>query len=225
MDTSKVKWVEAADNPWGVRVLDVRQVTLGMLSSSRDPLCATNAVSYGQDDGTGFIGQTPPNQRTIDTNLRFRRDRLLADGALFIPNTMEHKWAIYFHQGRILFIRSWLRAVVAKATVDQSGDEVPSAFGFSGFHALQYTALSGSPRERSMRGAILAAGRLVNKPLGSSNESKLRSSGTSELNMAGKQPKRKDRQGVDKMGRSPLHYAAPEGDHYDVSQFFTDLPN
>ena len=124
MDTSNVKWVEAADNPWGVRVLDVRQVTLGLISTSKDPMCAHNAGSYGQDDGTGFAGQRPAIQRTVQTGLCFRKDRLLADGALFIPRTMEHKWAIYFHQGRILFIRSWLRTVVATAEVEQSGEEV-----------------------------------------------------------------------------------------------------
>ena len=95
-----------------------------MLSVTRDPQCATNAISYGQDDGTGFIDRTPPVQRTVTTDLRFRRDQLLADGALFIPTEMEHKWAIYFHRGRILFIRSWLRTVCATANVEQSGDEV-----------------------------------------------------------------------------------------------------
>ena len=52
-------WIEAADNPWGVRVLDVRPVTLTMLSTSADPRCASNAVSFGQDDGTSFIGEDP----------------------------------------------------------------------------------------------------------------------------------------------------------------------
>ena len=54
--TPELTWKDSADNPWGVPLLDVRPVTLGTLSFSADPLCASNAISFGQDDGTGFIG-------------------------------------------------------------------------------------------------------------------------------------------------------------------------
>ena len=37
---------------------------------------------------------------------------------------MEHKWAIYFHKGQFLFLRSWLRQVYVIAESEQSGDEV-----------------------------------------------------------------------------------------------------
>src|SRR5262249_15916758 len=42
----QVRWLAPADNPWGVPVLDVRPVTLGMLSTSRDQQCALNAMSF-----------------------------------------------------------------------------------------------------------------------------------------------------------------------------------
>ena len=38
--------IEAADTPWGVPVLDVRAVTENMISTSADPQCAANALSY-----------------------------------------------------------------------------------------------------------------------------------------------------------------------------------
>jgi hypothetical protein len=31
-------WIEAADNPWGVRLLDVRPITLGLLSTSQEDM-------------------------------------------------------------------------------------------------------------------------------------------------------------------------------------------
>lgn len=40
----KVNWIEAANNPWRVRVLDVRPVTLTILSTSTSHQCAANAV-------------------------------------------------------------------------------------------------------------------------------------------------------------------------------------
>ena len=119
-----VRWVAAADNPWGVPVLDVRPVTLQMLAFSEDPKCAQNAGSFGQDDGTSFIGIEPAGPGSIPVGLRFPIDRILADGALFVPSQMEHKWAIYFHRGHMIFIRSWLRKVQVVARIETEGDYI-----------------------------------------------------------------------------------------------------
>lgn len=122
--TPSLSWIEAADSPWGVRVLDVRPVTLGMRSSSADPQCALNAVSFGQDDGSDFIGAAPSGPRVAGASLRFPIDRMLVDGALFIPRDMEHKWALFYHRGEIICVRSWLRKVQVVAHVEQRGDHV-----------------------------------------------------------------------------------------------------
>ena len=130
-DLPKIPWVRAADNPWGVDVLDVRPITLTMLSTSKDPTCAANAVSYGQDDGTGFIGQEPPTARRIDAGLRFPIDRILADGVLFAPRQMEHKWALFHHGGSILCVRSWLRQVrlIARTRAIEDAVEITEVQG------------------------------------------------------------------------------------------------
>jgi len=119
-----ISWVEAADSPWGVRMLDVRPVTQTMLSTSSDPQCAANAVSFGQDDGTGFIGKEPPVTRSVAANLRFPIDRLLAEGVLFFPREMEQKWALFYHRREIICVRSWLRQVQAIARVEEYQDHV-----------------------------------------------------------------------------------------------------
>lgn len=121
---SDVPWVRAADNPWGVDVLDVRPVTLTRLCGSEDPQCALNAVSFLDDDGAGFIGQAPAVDRTVACRLRFPIDRALADGVLFTPLVMEHKWALFHHRNQIICVRSWLRQVEAVATVEPHADHV-----------------------------------------------------------------------------------------------------
>ena len=123
-DFPPVGWLGPADNPWGMPVLDVRRTTQGMISTTEDPQCAANALSFGQDDGTGFIGVDPPVARQVRARLRFRIDRMLADGALFIPQEMEHKWALYFHRRRIICIRSWSRCVKTVSDVRFDGDFV-----------------------------------------------------------------------------------------------------
>ena len=122
--STDISWVEAADSPWGVRMLDVRPVTQTMLSTSSDPQCAANALSFEQDDGTGFIGKEPPVTRSVAANLRFPIDRLLAEGVLFFPREMEQKWALFYHRREIICVRSWLRQVQAIARVEEYQDHV-----------------------------------------------------------------------------------------------------
>src|SRR5579871_66328 len=120
----EIPWVEAADSPWGVRMLDVRTVAENMISTSSDPQCAANAISFGRDDGSAFAAEKPIVSRTIKAHLRYRVDGPLADGALFLPWVMEQKWAIFHRQGRILFVLSWTRQLHAVATVEAHEDYV-----------------------------------------------------------------------------------------------------
>jgi len=123
----ELSWLEAADNPWGVPLLDVRPVTLGMLSTSSDPQCATNLMSLRQDDGRTFLGEEPPARSITEASLRFPIDGILADGALFVPREMEHKWALYYHRGEVICVRSWLRKVQVVARVELGGDHMEIA--------------------------------------------------------------------------------------------------
>jgi hypothetical protein len=131
-DAAQPRWIDAADNPWRVPVLDVRPVTLTMISTSTSRSCAANAVSYGREDGSSFVGQSPPTKRTVPASLRYRIDRMLADGVLFIPEAMEQKWAIFARGNKIICVRSWLREVHVTADVrivDPEHAEITSVTG------------------------------------------------------------------------------------------------
>lgn len=108
-DFPKIPWIEAVDTPWGVPVLDVRAVTENMISTSADPQCAANALSFGRDDGSAFEDSGTLVERVIGALIPFRVEGPLPDGVLFRPGVMEHKWAIFHRRGRILFVRSWTR--------------------------------------------------------------------------------------------------------------------
>jgi hypothetical protein len=49
---------------------------------------------------------------------------MLADGVLFAPAQMEHKWALFYHRRQIICVRSWLRQVVVVAEVQERGGYV-----------------------------------------------------------------------------------------------------
>lgn len=130
----EIPWIEAADTPWGVRVLDIRAVTQAMIATSADPQCAANALSFDHEDGSAFAQDEPLVQRVIGAMIPFRVESPLRDGALFRPREMEHKWAIFHRQsghrqsehrqGRIFFVRSWTRKVHVIAELTPREDSV-----------------------------------------------------------------------------------------------------
>jgi hypothetical protein len=122
--SSKLKWIEANDNQWGTRVLDMTPVTQHMTSTSQDPKMARNAVSYSTEDGVAFWKIAPANKTLIDTHLTIVTDTVLLPGVVFSPRQMEHKWAIYFDGNYLIFVRSWLREVTVIAKTTQQRNEL-----------------------------------------------------------------------------------------------------
>ena len=53
-----LNWIAANQNPWNTELLDLRPISQTMLSTSKDPLMASNAISYQQEDGLVFLNQT-----------------------------------------------------------------------------------------------------------------------------------------------------------------------
>jgi len=116
--------IPAANNTWRIPLLDLRAVTLRMAATSSDPQMAMNAVSYNQEDGCSFTGTLPVDSTTIEGGITVATDGKLSPGVLFIPQTMEHKWAIYFMDDTLIFVRSWLRLVLVTATVVQQHNQL-----------------------------------------------------------------------------------------------------
>ena len=120
----QLPWIEPDQNPYNIRLLDLRPISQSMLSVSKDQKEAENALSYNREDGLAFLHQSPKSSKITQVQITFPVDSKLEDGVLYIPNTMENKWVIYYHQNRILFIRSWLREVVAIAETSQENGQL-----------------------------------------------------------------------------------------------------
>jgi len=116
--------VPAQRNPWGVELLDLRPLTGTLTATSADRLVAENAVSFRNEDGRAFLRAARPEGPLTAANLRYPTEAPLADGVLFNPPDMDHKWALYVLEGRLVVVRSWQRKVTAVADVRQEADHV-----------------------------------------------------------------------------------------------------
>ena len=61
--------ISAADNPWGVELVDLRPVTQTLVSTTTDQQMAVNAVAMAREDGRCFAGQAPDPDRTVPASV------------------------------------------------------------------------------------------------------------------------------------------------------------
>lgn len=119
-----IEWLDGPSSPWGVPVLDVRPVTQRAHATPRETQSAAQIAAFARESGASFQGITPPDGRPIGAGLRYRTTGVLADGVLFCPTQIEHKWALYYRDHRIIVVRSARRHVELVADVVQRDSHV-----------------------------------------------------------------------------------------------------
>lgn len=117
-------WVAAADNRFGIAVLDLTPAIGGLTSFSTDPEQARRAISWGAGIGEElFAGDIAPVE-TIDCELRYPSDSPLPDGLLFCPSAMEEKWVFALRGDTLRLARSWTGDVAVEARLQRNDDEI-----------------------------------------------------------------------------------------------------
>lgn len=102
-------WIDAADNPYKVRLLDCRSFATSMVSTTQDPKVAEQFLAQRSNDGSGYIGKFPQNgaRAPIDLSFQTRNRQQVADGPVFKAGRMEEKWDVYKYFDFLYFVRSW----------------------------------------------------------------------------------------------------------------------
>lgn len=116
-------WVPAADNRFGVPVLDLLAVTGQLISTSSDPRSAATAMSWSSKL-VADLELALTSADSLACELRYRAQRDLPDGWLYVPLQMEDKWAIAYRGATISLIRGWTGEVKAAGRVRRDGDDL-----------------------------------------------------------------------------------------------------
>lgn len=119
-----LQWIGAKDSPWDVKVLDLRPVSQTMLSFSYNTQGADNSLSYNLEDGASFMNRPPVTNKSIDVDCSVPINQPLEEGVLFRPSEMEHKWAIFYRENKIIIVRSWQREVFVVADTHQEENKL-----------------------------------------------------------------------------------------------------
>lgn len=120
-------WIRYDQNPYGIALLDLRPITFQLASDIEDG-ALKHLDSYSMEDGASFSGLSPETvdgqDRFVSCDLSYKTVGKLYPGSLFVPQSPEDRWAIFFDGTYIYFVRSWSNTLVAKARVLQLDKEL-----------------------------------------------------------------------------------------------------
>lgn len=137
---SQLRWIEADDNSYGLRVLDCRPVTQGLMSVTASDEEAERFAKLCQSDGAQYSGVSPHNPSYVDCRLvyPYGREAPPADGPVFVAKAMEDKWNVYWFEHYLYFVRSLDGRLVFRAKSNFSkSDVVVSGIEVDGSEALE----------------------------------------------------------------------------------------
>lgn len=111
------KWYEVGDeNPFGIRVLDVRSLTWHAVATTSDQRIAESFNMQRQSDGLEFVDVAIHDVQTVTCNLTFPHNGERLEGIVYKADSMDVKWDIYIYDSVFLFVRSWTGQLQYRAT-------------------------------------------------------------------------------------------------------------
>ncbi|MDD5370772.1 MAG: hypothetical protein PHQ40_16950 [Anaerolineaceae bacterium] len=131
-----LRWLDADENMFGVRCLDVRGITRRMKAWSGDSITNETFARLRRSTGKEYRESSPEDCLLLDCCLCYPLFPGLGIGPVFKAHSMEDKWDIYLLDDHYLyFCRSWTGSLIFRTKVKFDEDhlqitqiEVPERF-------------------------------------------------------------------------------------------------
>ena len=118
-----VSWLEAHQNPFGIRVLDCRSFSKSALCFAPDNGIAKKFLNLRNSTGENHRNQLPKNTLHIRCNLRYPFEEKISDGPVFVAKVMQDRWDVYLYGSFLYFTNSWSGELLIRAWVDFKDNE------------------------------------------------------------------------------------------------------
>lgn len=119
------RWYEIGEeNPFNKRILDIRNFTGNMTSTTSDLTVAEKFTQLRRSNGEEYIGQHVADSATVSVSLKYPHNGAALHGIVFKAKEMECKWDIYIYDDIFYFTRSWTGNLLFKATAKINADSI-----------------------------------------------------------------------------------------------------
>ena len=99
---STVRKVEGDKNSFGIPIFDCREFATSLLADSAEEIVPETAVLTPEQ-----LDVLPEGVVSMRCGLTYPLGQAPPEGLLFLARTMQDKWHIHHHDGRLIFSRSW----------------------------------------------------------------------------------------------------------------------
>jgi hypothetical protein len=114
-------WIPVGEgNPFNAPLMDIRDFSLSMTSTTSDQSIAENYSKSRQSNGEEFIGAEPAHSISIPCNIKYPHNGEDLDGVVYKSPQMEVKWDIYACGEWFYFVRSWTSDLIYKVRYQNS---------------------------------------------------------------------------------------------------------
>ncbi|MDB4778008.1 hypothetical protein OAG68_00965 [bacterium] len=119
------KWYDPGeDNPFPVRILDVRGLTWTVIATTSDAKIAESFNNQRQSDGRENIDADIENSQTVSCELVFPHNGDELEGIVYKSDSMDVKWDIYIYNSIFFFVRSWTGKLQYRAFAEITDTEI-----------------------------------------------------------------------------------------------------
>lgn len=136
-----LQWIEASDNPWGVRILDCRPVSMAWTSTTKAPDIAASFVKLRTADGRAHL-KAEPLPVKVSGELTMPEINMPPEGCFSLARQMEEKWDLFHFDHRLFVSRSWTGVLGYTASLHSDGtalhvSDIRSSQPFENQHLLR----------------------------------------------------------------------------------------
>lgn len=112
---ASIRWLTAAESPFGIPVMDCREFAASMISATAAPGVAERFLDLRLDDGARLRGTDPADAHAMPAGLSYRTTAPWLPGPLFRAAVMEEKWDLSLHDDTLFCSRSWTGSLEFRA--------------------------------------------------------------------------------------------------------------
>jgi hypothetical protein len=132
--------IPAAENPWGVDIIDCRAVSQVYTSTTSDRSIAQSFLDHRHSDGHQYLS-AEPLPYAVAGSIRITTPNSPPEGTLFRAQEMEDKWDVFHLSGQLYAARSWTGALLFQGKVSYS----------DGITTIDEIRASAAPGETALR--------------------------------------------------------------------------
>lgn len=116
------EWLASGEtrNPFPCTVIDCRSYVLNTMAATESREVAAAFARLRHSELSEVVANEPAHPLQVNSNFAIDGANSITDGRIFVAPSMDYKWDVYIHDGKIFARRSWTGQMVHVAVAEET---------------------------------------------------------------------------------------------------------